>query len=264
MGTWGPALFSDDLALEVKGDFKDKIALALSKEAATQELLEEYQEVLDDPDEESVFWLALADTQWELGRPVDLVQRKALELLDSGTGLKRWEGSREYSKRKKVLQQLKLKLTTSPPVPKRIKKPYIQKTPFTKGSLVTYQLKKGTYCILKIVAIEEQSDGTTYPLIELLDYYSALKPTIDDLKKLAVKNIGEDYDDGRIRVVHSQQAFILATGKRDTAPLDRITILKEHVPTTIHKGASTTFFWKTFDEELIRLFEGNNGNPTNL
>lgn len=36
MGTWGPALFSDDLALEVKSDFKDKIALALSKDAATQ------------------------------------------------------------------------------------------------------------------------------------------------------------------------------------------------------------------------------------
>lgn len=28
MGTWGPALFSDDLALKVKDDFKDKIALA--------------------------------------------------------------------------------------------------------------------------------------------------------------------------------------------------------------------------------------------
>ena len=37
MGTWGPALFSDDLALEVKSDFKDKIALALLKEAATQQ-----------------------------------------------------------------------------------------------------------------------------------------------------------------------------------------------------------------------------------
>ena len=31
MGTWRPALFSDDLALEVKSDFKDKIALALLK-----------------------------------------------------------------------------------------------------------------------------------------------------------------------------------------------------------------------------------------
>lgn len=36
MGTWGPALFSDDLALEVKSAFKDKIASAFSKEAATQ------------------------------------------------------------------------------------------------------------------------------------------------------------------------------------------------------------------------------------
>lgn len=256
MGTWGPALFSDDLALEVKEDFKDKIALGLLKEAATQELLEEYQEVLDDPDEESVFWLALAATQWELGRPVDFVQHQAIKLLDTGADLKRWEGSREYSKRKKVLQQLKLKLTTSPPAPKRIKKPYIQKTPFTKGSLVAYQLRKDNYCILKIVAIEEQSDGNTYPLIELLDYYSATKPTIDDLKELAVKNIGEAYDNGRLRVVHSQQAYILATGKRDTAPLERITILQEHVPTAIHKGSSTTFFWKTFDEELIKLFEG--------
>lgn len=37
MGTWGPALFSDDLTLEVKEDFKDKIALGLLKEAATQQ-----------------------------------------------------------------------------------------------------------------------------------------------------------------------------------------------------------------------------------
>ena len=37
MGTWRPALFSDDLALEVKSAFREKIALALSKEEATQQ-----------------------------------------------------------------------------------------------------------------------------------------------------------------------------------------------------------------------------------
>jgi|TARA_Y100001934_G_scaffold276425_1_gene372911 hypothetical protein len=36
MSTWGPALFSDNLALESKRDFKDKITLVLLKEAATQ------------------------------------------------------------------------------------------------------------------------------------------------------------------------------------------------------------------------------------
>jgi hypothetical protein len=75
MGAWGAAIFSDDLAADVHDEFTDLIAQGLSSTAAMNHLVSEYEELLDDPDDSVVFWLALAATQHQLGRLTDR-QRK--------------------------------------------------------------------------------------------------------------------------------------------------------------------------------------------
>ena len=67
MGTWGTGIFSDDFALDIKGEFCDKIADGISPADATAELMLNYKDDISDPDESSVFWFALAATQWKLG-----------------------------------------------------------------------------------------------------------------------------------------------------------------------------------------------------
>ena len=68
MGTWGTAIFSDDTASDVRGDYRDYVGDELSGTAATDRVVNEWRETLRDPDEGPVFWLALAATQWECGR----------------------------------------------------------------------------------------------------------------------------------------------------------------------------------------------------
>ena len=49
----------------------------------------------NDEDEACVFWLALAATQSKLGRLIDLVRDRAIEIIDSGADLRRWENKPE-------------------------------------------------------------------------------------------------------------------------------------------------------------------------
>src|SRR5688500_12932115 len=108
MGTWGTALFSDDLAADIRGEFRDLIGEGLTTDAAVKRLTTEYKSSLRDPDEESVFWLALADTGWRLGRLDDNVLQNALRVIDSGQDLARWEDA-DRRKREQVFAKLRIK-----------------------------------------------------------------------------------------------------------------------------------------------------------
>ncbi len=68
MGAWGVAIFSDDLAADIRGDFRELIGDWLTPSEATDRLKAEYASSLDDPNEMPVFWIALALAQWKLGR----------------------------------------------------------------------------------------------------------------------------------------------------------------------------------------------------
>ena len=100
MGAWGTAIFSDDTACDIRGEYRELIGDGLSPSEATDHLLEEWKELLDDPDERSVIWISLAVTQWKLGRLEERVERKAIEIIRSGSDLVRWEGKDKEKRRK--------------------------------------------------------------------------------------------------------------------------------------------------------------------
>ena len=68
MGAWGPGIFSDDYAPDVKDDYLLHLMKGKTNEEATaliiKEMLPEYETSEDYP----VFWIALAVTQWKKGR----------------------------------------------------------------------------------------------------------------------------------------------------------------------------------------------------
>jgi len=63
MGAWGVAIFSDDLAADIRSDFRELIGDGLTPSEATDLLKAEYASSLFDPHEMPVFWIALALTQ---------------------------------------------------------------------------------------------------------------------------------------------------------------------------------------------------------
>jgi len=110
----GTGLFSDDLAADVREAFRDLIGEGLTTQAAVNRLRREYKCSLRDPNEESVFWLALADTEWQLGRLDDMVLKNALRVIDSGQDLTRWEDGADRKKRERILAKLRTKTSIGP------------------------------------------------------------------------------------------------------------------------------------------------------
>lgn len=121
MGAWGTPIFSDDTAADTRDAFTDFIAEGMPPADATDRLIAESADILADDDDSAVFWLALAATQWKLGRLLDSVRDRAIEIIDSGADLRRWEENpkAEIKQRKTHLEKLRIQLLS--PLPKPIK-----------------------------------------------------------------------------------------------------------------------------------------------
>ena len=135
MGSWSTAIFSDDTACDVRDDYKDYIGDGYSSSEATNLIITEWQQSLDDPDEETVFWLSLAVTQWNIGRLEKKVKDKAISIITSGADLERWEGQ-SRKQRKKVLEKTKDKIESPQPKEKKILKRFRSQCEWKVGELI--------------------------------------------------------------------------------------------------------------------------------
>lgn len=78
MGIWGTGLYQNDLVIEVKNDYKNKLREGKTEDVAYKEILQEYRSLIVDEDDKFDIWFALADTMWNLGRLNDNVKEKAI------------------------------------------------------------------------------------------------------------------------------------------------------------------------------------------
>jgi hypothetical protein len=113
VGTSGAGLFQDDTALDVRDQYRELLALGRSDSEVVSVI--RGIPAAEDEEESAVIALALASVQWEYGRLDDEVRDRALEVIDSGLDLRRWEGSPLLEKRRLVLSQLRLKLLSVQP-----------------------------------------------------------------------------------------------------------------------------------------------------
>lgn len=145
MASWGAKLYQDDIAEDVRDYYKDQLKRGKTNEEVTEELIIDNEDIISDEDEAPVFWFALADTQWNLGRLLPLVKEKALEYLKSGTNLTRWEkeslNKREFKVREKVLQELEQKLISPMPPEKKISQYKMYKCEWNIGDIYAYKLE---------------------------------------------------------------------------------------------------------------------------
>ena len=177
MGAWGANLYQDDVALDVKDEYKDNLRRGKTNEEAMQEIIDKYQELLEDAEDRGVFWLALADTQWNLGRLDEQVKEQALEIIELGTDLKRWESNEKlYNKRKEILEKLKEKLLSPQPKEKRMPKYRTYKCEWKNGDVFAYQLKseyakeqglEGRYLIIQKIDEIDWYPCSTIPLVRV-------------------------------------------------------------------------------------------------
>lgn len=81
MGTWNLKLYGNDTTCDVRDTYKECLRLGMSDEEAYDATYKGLQELIG-TDEEPLFWFALADTQWRLGRLSPLVKQNALKFLN--------------------------------------------------------------------------------------------------------------------------------------------------------------------------------------
>jgi len=90
MGAWGPKFYQDDVAQDVRDEYKELLKIGLSNEEATQKLIKDNHHLINDMDEGPIFWCALADTQWKSGRLLPEVKEKAIQYIEDGKHIKAW------------------------------------------------------------------------------------------------------------------------------------------------------------------------------
>lgn len=88
MGTWGFNIFEDDLALDIKDAFQELIDEGETVEIATQIILEEFEDSLEDFDEGVTAVLALGTLALEKGEITDRLKK---ELINASNNEEYWE-----------------------------------------------------------------------------------------------------------------------------------------------------------------------------
>lgn len=187
MGSWGTAIFADDLAADVRGDWRDAILDGGDPAQVTRQLIGRYSAAADDQGEAGVFWLALAAAQLETGRLDDAVRDRALEVIDRNVDLARWREQHPSlaRRRERALQRLAEGLRGPPPQPKRLRRSQPAAVRFEIGDVVRLRSSTAMKVFAIIVAhLDGHPRGTANPVVELVIWEGARLPPAAQLAQL--------------------------------------------------------------------------------
>ena len=187
MGTWGPGIFSDDLAADVRGDYRDAIGDGQTGPEATGLVLAQHADALADPETAPVVWLALAVARSRVGRLEDGVRDRAIAIIDDGTDLARWaDDPRRQRRRRAILDSARAELAGPQRKPARAPRPIRSEWPWDPGSVVAFRRDDGRFLLLRVVATmgEHGVGGGRYGVVELVDWIDDRLPVDDELRAL--------------------------------------------------------------------------------
>jgi hypothetical protein len=246
MGAWGTAVFSDDTACDVRNGYVDLLGDGLTGSEATKKLLREWSESLKDPDEAPVFWLALAATQWKYGRLEPQVLQQALNAIDGGSDLSRWDvGSKEYKKRRAVLDKLRAQLTSSQPPEKPVPNRFRESNEWKVGELIAFRLLSGGFVVLRVIGHHTDKGGIS-PICELMDWIGDSLPNESRLKTFGIK---------KSKQPRPMTQFMLGGIKATERPDDRLRRLGISMKPSQAPGGYTVVLWRWFDRVLRERFD---------
>lgn len=185
VGAWGVAIFSDDLASDIRGTYRELLEDRVPDEEATRRVIDSFRDL--DADEEHVLWLALAAAQSQVGRLDETVKARALDVIDSGRGLELWEqaGATQLAKRKAVLAKLRDQLTGPQPPKKVLRRPWRHETDLRPGDVLSFTGSNGEIALLRVARVDNQRVGAA-PVVEWLDFRGRSIPAEWRLRRLNV------------------------------------------------------------------------------
>lgn len=245
MGAWGTGIFQDDTAGDIRDEYRDHIGNGLSGPEATARILKSYASSLSDPGEAGVVWLALAATQWKVGRLDNDTLQHALQVIDSGSDLEKWgDATKDRAARKTVLEKLRAQITSAQPPAKKVARQVLCECKWKVGELVALKLLSGKLAVLRVIG-HRTDRGGTYPVCELLDWTGDVIPSEEMLQGAGIKRSRPDYK-------HTvTQLMIVGIKKKAAARLKELGMILK--PAQKH-GVSSVVHWKYLDRFLKEWF----------
>jgi len=185
LGVWGADLFSDDLACDIRGHYRQLLEDGVEDSAATRLILEKFERYLEEPD--GVALIAFAVTQSKLGRLEPDIRDRALAIIDAGADLAVWEreNPRLLSKRRAVLGKARAQLTGPQPARRRLRPPKRVLSGLAAGDVLALALPR-RLVLLRVVRVRRHRLGET-PVLEELDFDGTEVPARDALERLGPK-----------------------------------------------------------------------------
>lgn len=142
MGIWGAAIYSDDLAADIRNEYVTLLSFGMESAQSEQAILTYYDSVIG-TEEEGVLWFSLALTEWNYGRLSEFVKKNALAYIESGKDQVRWENDITigYAKqRRKNIEDLRNKLLSVQPAEKKIRRAVDHHSPWDVGDILAYHI----------------------------------------------------------------------------------------------------------------------------
>ena len=243
MGTWGVAIFSDDLAADIRSDFRELIGDGLTPSEATERLKAEYASSLDDPGEMPVFWIALAMAQWKLGRLEEQTKTMALQLIDDGTDLTRWDDPQDRTKRRAVLEKARAELLSPSPPAKPVRRTVKESNEWQIGETIGFRLLSGKWTLFRVIG-HHTDKGGRFAVCELIDWVGETFPSAEQIAKLRIRK--QTTPPGI-----SQFVFQQPRKKNEQTRVVRLQLLTAPKQTV---GGYTALVWPYVDEQVREIF----------
>jgi len=216
MGTWSSSLYGNDTTSDVKDTYTGFLLDQLSNQEALEKTLEDFEDLIGD-EEEPLFWFALAETQWQVGRLTPEVQAKALEWIEKDGGVSLWENSGANSAGwKKTLAKLKEKLESPMRSKKRMER--LNQNLWNIGDVYAYRFNKeesketgrfGKYALLQktgeganVYNWMNSEEVARQPILMIIHVFDKLFdeiPTLEDIEGVRLLP-GIETVDGDIRI----------------------------------------------------------------
>lgn len=203
MGTWGPAIQSNDTSADIYYLFFDRFQKGHDVKEISAQLISENQDTIADEDDSANFWLALAKAQWETGQLDPLILSRVEDIITNDKDLEAWKrlgaDQKQLESRKKKLEGFLALIQSENKKPKKRRKP--PKQLFRAGECLAIKIKRNhsdiTYYTGAIVlAVEDEVNlvaktGVQKLSLPVIDDFIAYQQKLNQLENLADMFTGE-------------------------------------------------------------------------
>jgi hypothetical protein len=258
MGAWGTGIFSDDLACDIRAEFRELIGEGVDTAEVTRKIIAKYKETIDDPDEGPLFWLALAATQSRCGRLIADVRKRAIRVIDAGKNLETWKENgdpKDLKKRQQVLLKLRAELVGAQRQPTKIRKEFHDRTEWNVGYAISYRLLSGKLVIMRVIGLEDNK--SLIPIVELCDWIGDTVPDRKAIERLPRRQTRRYFELQKAGKLHRQDRetdhkFTVYSNARRHYPASRLSVVAMglRVKRTDNIGACYFGGWRRLDEYL--------------